>query len=80
MVQKSGNFFRSFLVGGGVQTLPSYFFLIFSLDVMLSLSKHDSGHVPRIMLRQAQHDNGEIFDQTSIIKFSLQDNARAARA
>ncbi len=37
--------------------------------VMLSLSKHDSGHVPRIMLRQAQHDieidstknNSEIF-------------------
>jgi chromate transporter len=24
--------------------------------VMLSLSKHDSGHLPRIMLRQAQHD------------------------
>jgi len=34
--------------------------MFFNLDVMLSLSKHDSSIVPRIMLRQAQHDITQI--------------------
>ncbi len=40
---------------------------------MLSLSKHDSSHVPRIMLRQTQHDINEFFCKKMIKKQFLND-------